>query len=57
MKPIINKGIKSESMVFGEYKITLKCVKQVKGHDDSLPFTAKLYVNNKVCCDAYHYQW
>lgn len=56
-EPIINKGIKEESMIFGKYKITLKCLKQVKGHDDSLPFTAKLYVNNKVCCECYNDGW
>ena len=55
--PIINKGIKKESMTFGKYKITLKCLKQVKGHDDSLPFTAKMYVNNKPFCEAYNDGW
>jgi len=57
LSPIINKEIKSESMTFGKHKITLKCLKQVKGHDDSLPFTAKLYVNNKVCCECYNDGW
>lgn len=57
LTPILNKKIKEESMTFGKYKITLKCLKQVKGHDDSLPFTAKMYVNNKPFCEAYNDGW
>jgi hypothetical protein len=57
LTPILNKKIKKESMTFGKYKITLKCVKEVKGHDDSLPFIAKMYVNNKPFCEAYNDGW
>ena len=55
--PILNKKITEESMTFGKYKITLKCFRQVRGHDDSLPFTAKMYVNNKPFCEAYNDGW
>lgn len=57
LTPILSKKIKEESMTFGKYKITLKCLKQVKGHDDSLPFTAKMYMNNKPFCEAYNDGW
>ena len=41
----------------GTYKCELKCFKVVPGHDDSLPYIAKLYVNNKYLCSLHNDGW
>ena len=41
----------------GKYKCELKCFKEIVGHDDSLPYIAKLYINGKYVCKVMNDGW
>ena len=41
----------------GKYKCELKCCKEIIGHDDSLPYIAKLYINGKYVCQVMNDGW
>lgn len=41
----------------GQYKCELKCFKEIIGHDDSLPYIAKLYINGKYVCQVMNDGW
>lgn len=41
----------------GNYKCELKCFKEIVGHDDSLPYIAKLYINGKYVCKVMNNGW
>lgn len=41
----------------GNYKCELKCFNEISGHDDSLPYIAKLYINGKYVCQVMNDGW
>ena len=41
----------------GGHKFTLKNCKEVVGHDDSLPYVAKLYIDDEQVCSLYNDGW
>jgi hypothetical protein len=40
-----------------QYKCELKAFKEIIGHDDSLPYIAKLYINGKYVCQVMNDGW
>lgn len=44
-------------VIIGDYKFELKSFKKVCGHDDSLPFVGKLYVNGKCIAECSNDGW
>ena len=40
------------SKIIGKYKIELKNVKAIDGHDDTFPYVAELWVNRKHIADC-----
>lgn len=44
-------------MKFGNYDIELRNVKLVRGHDDSLPYTGFMYINDKKVAECYNDGW
>lgn len=45
------------TITLGEYTFTLKNFRRVSGHDDSLPYTATIYVNGKRTFKAFNDGW
>ena len=44
-------------LMIGGHKFELRSYKEIAGHDDSLPFQAKVYVDGKECGVAYNDGW
>lgn len=44
-------------MQFGKFNIELRNFKLVTGHDDSLPFTGDMYINNQKVASCYNNGW
>lgn len=45
------------SLTLGDYTFTMKNYRRIPGHDDSLPFTATLYINGKRSYEALNDGW
>lgn len=45
------------TLTIGGYKFTLKSVKEQVGHDDTLPYAAMLYINNKKVAIVFNDGW
>lgn len=45
------------SKIIGKYKIDVKKVKEVYGHDDSFPYIAELWANGKHIADCHNDGW
>ena len=45
------------TIILGDYVFEMKCFKIIKGHDDSLPFQGKLYVNGRHIADCVNNGW
>lgn len=45
------------TITLGDYTFTLKNFHRVNGHDDSLPYTATIYVNGKRTFNAFNDGW
>lgn len=45
------------SVVIGGHTIALKDCKEQIGHDDSIPYAARLFIDNKLVCTIYNDGW
>ena len=46
-----------DTLEVGGHKFTLKGCKEVVGHDDSLPYVGRLYIDGKQVCTLYNDGW
>lgn len=47
----------NNTVKLGGHEITLKNCKEQIGHDDSLPYSARLFIDGKIVCSLYNDGW